>query len=68
MKLDDGSAINISIGQYTTPNGVSLVGKGITPDILVELSDAQKRDLYYNRLDKAEDAQLQKAIEVLKAQ
>ena len=65
MKLDDGSAINISIGQYTTPNGVSLVGKGITPDILVGLSDEQKRDLYYSRLDKAEDAQLQKAIEVL---
>ena len=65
MKLDDGSAINISIGQYTTPNGVNLVGKGITPDILVELSDEQKRDLYYGRLDQAEDAQLQKAIEVL---
>lgn len=65
MKLKDGSAINISIGQYTTPNGVSLVGKGITPDILVELSKEQKLDLYYNRLDPAEDAQLQKAIEVL---
>ena len=65
MKLDDGSAINISVGQYTTPNGVSLVGKGITPDIIVELSDEQKKDLYYNLLDKADDAQLQKAIEVL---
>lgn len=65
MKLDDGSAINISIGQYTTPNGVSLVGKGITPDILVELSDEQKQQLYYNLLDKADDAQLQKAIELL---
>ena len=65
MKLDDGSAINISIGQYTTPNGVSLVGKGITPDIIVELSDEQKKELYYNLLDKADDAQLQKAIEVL---
>lgn len=68
FKLDDGSAINISIGQYTTPKGVSLVGKGITPDIEVELTKEQKRDLYYSRLDKAEDAQLQKAIEVLKAQ
>lgn len=65
MKLSDGSAINLSVGQYTTPNGVSLVGKGITPDILVELSDEQKKDLYYSRLDKADDAQLQKAIEVL---
>ena len=65
--LDDGSAINISIGQYTTPNGVSLVGKGITPDYVVELTDEQKMDLYYSRLEEGEDDQLQKAIEVLTA-
>ena len=65
MTLDDGSAINISIGQYTTPKGVSLVGKGITPDHVVELTDEEKADLYYNRLEKEKDAQLQKAIEVL---
>jgi carboxyl-terminal processing protease len=65
MTLDDGSAINISIGQYTTPNGVSLVGKGITPDHVVEFTDKQKADLYYSRLEKADDDQLQKAIEVL---
>ncbi len=64
-KLKDGSAINISVGQYTTPKGVSLVGKGITPDHLVEITKDQKRDLYYSRLDRAVDAQLQKAIEVL---
>jgi carboxyl-terminal processing protease len=67
FNLDDGSAVNISIGQYTTPNGVSLVGKGITPDCIVELTDEQKLDLYYSRLEKADDAQLQKAIEVLTA-
>ena len=65
MTLDDGSAINISIGQYTTPNGVSLVGKGVTPDYPVELTDEQKLDLYYSRLEKEDDAQLQKAIELL---
>ena len=65
MDLDDGSAINISIGQYTTPHGVSLVGKGVTPDHVVELSDEQKLDLYYGRLEKEADDQLQKAIEVL---
>ena len=65
MTLDDGSAINISIGQYTTPKGVSLVGKGITPDYEVPLTDEQKRDLYYNRLEKQDDDQLQKAIAVL---
>ncbi len=65
MSLSDGSAINISIGQYTTPKGVSLVGQGITPDYVVELSDEQKQDLYYSRLEKQDDDQLQKAIEVL---
>ena len=67
LMLDDGSAINISIGQYTTPKGVSLVGKGITPDYPVELTDEQKADLYYSRLEKEDDDQLQKAIEVLTA-
>lgn len=65
--LSDGSAINISIGQYTTPNGVSLVGQGITPDHVVELTDEQKADLYYSRLEQEDDDQLQKAIEVLTA-
>ena len=67
LPLDDGSAINISIGQYTTPNGVSLVGKGVTPDYPVELTEEQQMDLYSSRLDKEDDAQLQKAIEVLTA-
>lgn len=65
MNLDDGSAINISIGQYTTPHGVSLVGKGITPDHVVELTEEQKRELYYGKLAKESDDQLKKAVEVL---
>ena len=65
FELSDGSAINISIGQYTTPKGVSLVGKGITPDCVVELSEEKEADLYYGRLPFEEDDQLQKAIEVL---
>lgn len=65
LPLDDGSAINLSIGQYTTPNGVSLVGKGVTPDYPVELTEEQQMDLYYSRLEKEDDDQLQKAIELL---
>ena len=63
--LADGSAVNISVGRYTTPNGVSLVGKGVTPDHVVEITDDEKLDLYYGKLDLADDAQFQKAIEVL---
>ncbi|MCR4712258.1 MAG: S41 family peptidase, partial [Clostridia bacterium] len=65
FQLSDGSAVNLSIGEYTTPNGVSLVGKGITPDHLVELTEEQRMDLYYNRLPREDDAQFQKAISVL---
>lgn len=65
FRLSDGSAVNISIGQYTTPNGVSLVGKGITPDYPVELTEEELRQLYYGKLDRDVDKQLQKAIEVL---
>lgn len=65
FELSDGSAINISIGQYTTPMGVSLVGKGITPDHVVELEEQEEADLYYGLLAFEDDDQLQKAIEVL---
>ncbi len=65
FQLSDGSAVNLSIGEYTTPNGVSLVGKGITPDYLVELTEGQRMDLYYNRLPREDDTQFQKAISVL---
>ena len=66
FQLSDGSAINISVGKYTPPNGVSLVGKGVTPDQVVELSKQKEADLYYNRLAKEEDEQLQAAIALLK--
>ena len=63
--LKDGSAINISIGKYTTPKGVSLVGKGVTPDIPVELSDSDKSAFYYGKLAAEDDEQLQAAIRAL---
>ena len=65
FRLSDGSAVNISIGQYTTPNGVSLVGTGITPDYPVDLTDEELRQLYYGKLERDVDKQFQKAIEVL---
>ena len=38
-QLSDGSAIALSSGAYFTPNGVSLAGVGITPDIVIEMDD-----------------------------
>ena len=65
FQLSDGSAVNLSFGTYTTPHDVSLVGKGVTPDYPVEISDEETKELYYNRLPFSEDQQLQTAISVL---
>ena len=63
--LDDGSAIVLSIGKYTTPKGVSLVGTGLTPDIPVEVDEETAYRIYLGLLDPAEDPQLQAAIAAL---
>lgn len=64
--LSDGSAVWLSAGKYYTPNGVSLAGVGVTPDIPVELDDQQFYDLYFNRLPREEDPQLQAALELVR--
>ena len=37
VKLDDGSAIKITIAHYYTPNGTLISGKGLTPDYKSDL-------------------------------
>lgn len=56
-KLPEGSGVNITIQRYLTPNGNDIHKKGITPDIIVELSDEDIKN--------KKDAQLLKGIEVL---
>lgn len=65
--LSDGSAAVISVGKYTTPNGVSLADVGLTPEILVEVDDELYQQLYYGNVEAAEDPQIQAAVEALKA-
>ena len=65
-KLSDGSAVGLSVGRYTTPNGVSLANVGITPDVVVEVDEALFWDIYYGNVDWSEDPQVLKAVEVLK--
>ena len=55
-KLPNNSGINITIQKYLTPNGTDIHKKGITPDVLVELTDEQIKN--------KDDAQLKKAIEI----
>lgn len=55
-KLPNNSGINITIQKYLTPSGTDIHKKGITPDVLVELTDEEVKN--------KDDAQLKKAIEV----
>ncbi len=64
--LSDGSFLNISTGKYFTPQGKSLTDVGITPDVLVDLSDEDYAALYYGQLAPGDDAQLQAALELLR--
>jgi carboxyl-terminal processing protease len=63
IPLGDGSAIKITTAHYYTPSGFDLHGKGIEPDVEVELSEELKTQAV---VTPEEDNQLQKAIEVLK--
>ncbi len=69
FKLNDGSAVGLSVGKYFTPNGVSLaeVG-GLTPQIVVEVDDATALAIYTDSLDPMEDPQILAAIEALTKQ
>ncbi len=63
--LSDGSAVALSVGKYFTPQGKSLIGTGITPDVPVEVSDETYQAIYFKALDKNEDPQIQAAISAL---
>lgn len=63
--LSDGSAIGLSVGKYYTPNGVSLAGVGITPDVPVEVDDDTAMAILSGSLEPKDDPQIQAAMEVL---
>lgn len=65
FRLSDGSAVNISTGKYYTPDGDSLAGVGITPDIVVEISDEDYVSIYYHTMEHENDTQLQQAVAAL---
>lgn len=65
FKLSDGSAAVISIGKYCTPNGVSLSGVGLTPDVLVEVDEELYLNIYYGAVAPEADPQIQAAVAAL---
>lgn len=66
FRLNDGSAVALSIGKYFTPNGISLEGVGITPDVEVTVEPEMAANIAYGRLPPEEDPQIQAALNVLK--
>ena len=56
--LKDGTCLKLTVSEYFTPNGRTIHGEGVTPDVEVEYV-ADK-----NNADK--DNQLEKAVEVIK--
>ena len=61
-KLTNGSALKITTSHYYTPNRNQINEKGIAPDYEVDLPKGKNA----LTIDESEDAQLQKAIEILK--
>ncbi len=62
VMLNDGTAVKLTVSNYFTPKGNNIHKKGIEPDVEVELDEELKQKV---TIEKSEDNQLQKAIEVL---
>lgn len=63
IPLSEGDAVKLTISKYYTPKGRNIHETGLEPDVEVELNEELKQKV---TIEKAEDNQLQKAIEVVK--
>jgi carboxyl-terminal processing protease len=71
IPLSDGSGLRLTTAKYFTPKGRSIHGKGITPDVVVEVpKEPVPKERPLPSADPMEDlkkdVQLQKALEVIK--
>lgn len=81
LPLQDGSALRLTTAKYYTPSHKVIHEEGITPDIIVPMTDEEERDLLLQRtpggiesLDEkdrervinARDPQLERAMDLLK--
>ena len=68
--LGDGSGLAVTIAKYFTPKGRDINHAGIAPDVVIELSEAQKQTLRKDRtkIGTLDDPQYAKALEVLEQQ
>ncbi len=81
LPLQDGSALRLTTAKYYTPSHKVIHEKGITPDIIVPMSDEEERDVFLKRtpggietlelkdqerVRNAHDAQMDRAMDLLK--
>jgi carboxyl-terminal processing protease len=81
LPLPDGSALRLTTARYYTPSHKVIHEKGITPDIIVPMTDEEARDAFYKRtpggveslpekdqerVRNARDPQLERAMDLLK--
>jgi carboxyl-terminal processing protease len=70
IPLSDGSGLRLTTAKYFTPKGRSIHGKGITPDIVVELPKDEAKRERVPAADPLEelkkDIQVQRALDVIK--
>ena len=62
VPFEDGTAMKVTVSKYYTPNGANIHGTGIKPDVVVELNKEALKD---GKLDRKEDNQLDKALDVV---
>ncbi|MDY7042239.1 MAG: S41 family peptidase, partial [Chloroflexota bacterium] len=58
--LSDGAELRITVAHWFTPRGRAIEKEGLTPDIVVEITEADEDD--------GRDPQLERAIEYLLSQ
>ncbi len=81
LPLPDGSALRLTTAKYYTPSHKVIHERGITPDIIVPMSDEEERDVFLkrtpggieslpeserDRVRNARDPQLERAMDLLK--
>jgi carboxyl-terminal processing protease len=65
--LSDGSGLAVTIQHYYTPKGTDISHKGITPDVKLDLTDAQQKFLSTNPklIGTKQDPQYARAVSIL---
>lgn len=65
--LTDGSGVNVTIAHYLTPAGNDIHKKGITPDVVVPITEEVRKKFTADKLGTSADPQYQRAATILAA-